>query len=116
MLPLASDEDVHGDIIRGLRRREPGLDLVRVQDVGLAHTPDPDILSWAAAQGRILITGDVNSMVGFAWQRVRAGQPMPGVLALVEGVAIGAAIDDILLVAQCGTAEEMKDQVKYIPL
>jgi predicted nuclease of predicted toxin-antitoxin system len=113
---LASEENVHGDIIRGLLRQEPTLDLVRVQDVGLDHTPDPDILNWAAAEGRILITEDVNTMVGFAWERVRAGQPMPGVIALIEGVGIGRAIEEILLVAQCCTAEEMKDQVRYIPL
>ncbi len=33
MLRLASDADVHGDILRGLRRRRPEIDLVRVQDV-----------------------------------------------------------------------------------
>ena len=32
MLRLASDADVHGEIIRGLRRRSPSIDLVRVQD------------------------------------------------------------------------------------
>jgi hypothetical protein len=67
MLRLATDEDVHEDIIRGLRRREPALDIVRVVDVGLGHTPDPLILEWAAGEGRVLITGDLNSMVGFAW-------------------------------------------------
>lgn len=30
MLRLASDADVHGDILRGLRRRCPEIDLVRV--------------------------------------------------------------------------------------
>lgn len=32
MLRLASDADVHGEIVRGLRRRRPEIDLVRVQD------------------------------------------------------------------------------------
>lgn len=32
MLRLAIDADVHGDIVRGLRRRMPTLDLVRIQD------------------------------------------------------------------------------------
>ena len=41
MLRLISDEDVHDDIIRGLRRREPALDIVRAMDVGLDRTPDP---------------------------------------------------------------------------
>jgi len=53
MLPLVSDEDVHEDIIRGRRRREPALDIVRVVDVGLGHTPDPLILEWAAREGRV---------------------------------------------------------------
>ncbi len=116
MLLLASDEDVHEDIIRGLRRREPTLDIVRVVDVALGHTPDPLILEWAAGEGRILITGDLNSMVGFAWNRVQSGLPTPGVLALKENVGIGRVIDDIHLVALCYTADEMKDQVLYIPL
>jgi hypothetical protein len=116
MLRLVSDEDVHDDVVRGLRRRDPALDLVRVLDVGLNRTPDPIILDWAAGEGRVLITGDVNSMVGFAWGRVRSGLPMPGALALVENVGIGRVSDDILLVAQCYSADEIKDQVLYIPL
>jgi hypothetical protein len=115
MLRLTTDEDVHDDIIRGLRRREPSLDIIRVVDVGLDHTPDPLILEWAAGEGRVLITGDLNTMVGFAWGRVRSGLPMPGVLALLENVGIGRVIDDTLLAAQCYTADQMKDQVLYIP-
>src|SRR5580693_2593142 len=110
MLRLVSDEDVHDDIIRGLRRREPLLDIVRVVDVGLDHTPDAIILDWAARQGRVLVTGDLNTMVGFAWSRVRSGQDMPGVVALLENVGIGRVIDDILLVAQCYEPDDIKDQ------
>lgn len=116
MLRLVSDEDVHDDIIRGLRRREPTLDIVRVVDLGLAQTADPSILEWAAAEQRVLITGDLNTMVGFACARVRAGQPLPGVIALLENIGIGQVIDDILLVALCYAPEEMKDQVLFIPL
>jgi hypothetical protein len=117
MLRLVCDEHVHGGIFRGLRRRVPELDIVRVQDVGLAHTPDAQILEWAATEGRIIITRDVNTMIGSAWDRVGAGEPMPGVLALRERFAIGQAIADIHLVAECYTEEEMRDWgVVYIPL
>jgi hypothetical protein len=115
MLRLLSDEDVHEDVVRGLRRREPGLDIVRAVDVGLGHTPDPIILDWAASEDRILLTGDLNTMVGFAWVRVQSAQPMPGVLALLENVGVGRVLDDILLVALGLSPEEMKDQVLYIP-
>jgi hypothetical protein len=115
MLRLMSDEDVHDDIIRGLRRREPALDIVRALDVGLDHSPDPTILAWAASEQRILITGDLNTMVGFAWARVLSAQTMPGVLALLENIGIGRVIDDILLVALCYAPEEIQSQVLFIP-
>jgi hypothetical protein len=112
-----SDEDVHGDIIRGLLRREPSLDLVRVQDIGLDHTPDPIILERAAAEGRIVLTEDVNSMIGFAWARVAAAQLMPGVIARLGHASIGQAIDDVLLLVHCYTVDEMKTLgVVYIPV
>ena len=117
MLRLASDADVHGDLIRGLRRRQPGLDLVRAQDALPEGTPDPEVLAWAAAENRILITNDRNTMVGFAYQRVAAGEPVPGVIATTHDQAIGPAIDDILLVAECMSAEELRDQViVFLPL
>lgn len=40
MLRLASDADVHGEIIRGLRRRRPEIDLARTQEALLKGTPD----------------------------------------------------------------------------
>ncbi len=116
MLRPASDEDVHGGIIEGLRLRQPDLDVLRVQDTGLSRTPDPDILAWAATHGRVMLTADLNTMVGFAWARVKAGQPMPGLLALREPIQIGPAIDDILLVAVCYGADEINGQVLFIPL
>jgi len=79
MLRLLIDEDVHGDILHGLRRRQPALDLVRVQDVGLSHTPDPMILEWAAKQQRMVVSVDKKTLAVSAWDRVARGLPMPGV-------------------------------------
>jgi predicted nuclease of predicted toxin-antitoxin system len=64
---LLTDENFDGDIVRGLLRRMPELDVVRVQDVGLAETPDPNILAWAAADQRILLTHDRDTVPGFAY-------------------------------------------------
>jgi hypothetical protein len=49
MLSLLSDENFNGDIVRGLMLRNPNLDLLRVQDVGLREVNDPAILAWAAS-------------------------------------------------------------------
>lgn len=79
MLRLAADENFNGDIVRGLLRRNPKLDIVRVQDVGLSGADDPSVLQWAADQGRILVTHDISTLAKHAFDRITAGQPMPGV-------------------------------------
>jgi predicted nuclease of predicted toxin-antitoxin system len=111
MLRLASDADVHGEIIRGLRRRRSEIDLVRAQDALPEGTPDLEVLAWAATENRILITNDRNTMVGFAYQRVAAGGPVPGVIATTNEQSIGSAIDDILLIAEYMPEEEIRNQV-----
>jgi predicted nuclease of predicted toxin-antitoxin system len=111
MLRLASDADVHGEIVRGLRRRLPEIDLVRVQDALPEGAPDRDVLAWTAAENRVLVTNDRNTMVGFAYQRVSAGESVPGLIATTIEQSIGSAIDDILLIVECMPEEEIRDQV-----
>jgi hypothetical protein len=45
VLKLVSDENFDGDILRGMYRGWRDLALVRVQDVGLNATPDPEVQS-----------------------------------------------------------------------
>ena len=116
MLRLAADADVHGDVIRGLRILLPELDLVRVQDAGLGSAADPSILECAAGEGRVHITADRNTMVGFAWDRVKRGLRMPGLLALKPKTGIGEAIDELALIAECFTPEECENFVRFVPL
>lgn len=111
MLKLASDEDVHGDIVRGIHRRLPSIDWSCAEDALRKGASDADVLAWAAAENRVLITNDRNTMVGSAYQRVSIGEPMPGLLVTSSEQSIGSAIDDILLVAEYMSEEEMKSQV-----
>ena len=116
MLRLASDADVHGEIVRGLRRRRPEIDLVRVQDVLAEGTSDGDVLAWAATENRVLITNDRNTMVGFAYQRVVIGELVPGIIVTTQEQSIGSAIDDILLIAEYMPENEIRQQiVVYLP-
>ena len=117
MLRLVSDADVHGDVIRGLRRRVPAIDLVRVQDNLAEGSTDPEVLAWAAAENRILITNDRNSMVGFAYQRAAAGEPVPGLIATTNEQSVGSTINDILVIAEYMPEDEIRNQlVVYLPL
>lgn len=116
MLKLVSDENFNGDILRGLFRRLPDLNIVRVQDVGLRETPDPEILAWAAIQDRIVLTHDRDTLPNFAYDRVRAGESMPGVFAVSDRMPLSQAIDEILLAVQCLLPDECKNLVRFFPL
>ena len=116
MLRLAADENFNNDIVRGLWRRKPELDIVRIQDIGLSGADDPTILEWAAQEERVLLTHDVSTITRYAYERVRAGRPMPGVFEISRAVPIGRAIADILLLAECSLDGEWEGQVRYLPL
>ena len=116
MLLLAADENFNNDIVRGLLRRRPDLDIVRLQDVGLSGTDDPTVLEWAAQEGRVLLTHDVSTITHHAYNRVREGARMPGVFEVSRGLPIGTVIDDILLLAECSLESEWEGQVRYLPL
>lgn len=117
MLRLATDADFNGVVYRALRRKLPDLDIVRAQDVGLRTAEDPEILAWAAEEGRILLTHDRSTMVGFAYQRVTGGLSMPGVFVIRdERDQIGRMVEDILVPVLCSEQDEWKDQVQFLPI
>jgi hypothetical protein len=113
---FAADENFNNDILRGLRRRNPSIDLVRVQDEGLSGADDPVILEWAAQTGRIVLTHDVSTMTRYAYERVQEGKRMPGVIEVGRRVSIRTAIEEIVLVAECSLEGEWEGKVGYLPL
>jgi hypothetical protein len=115
MLRLAIDEDFNNRILRGLLRRKPELDIVRVQDAGILGRGDAEVLEWAATENRILLTHDVTTMKRHVDERIAAGLPMPGVFELSQSVPIGQAIEDILLLAECSLEHEWEGQIRFLP-
>jgi hypothetical protein len=116
MLRFLTDEDFDGRLTSALLARVPGLDLVRTQDTGLMHTPGPDILSWAAGEGRIMLTHDRNTMTGFASTRVNAGQPMPGLFVVDRQAPFGQILDDLEAMAGASELDEWRDQIIFVPM
>lgn len=116
MLQFVADENFNNDILRGIRRRNKAIDIVRVQDEGLSGAMDPMLLEWAAGAGRLVLTHDVSTMTAFAYDRVRAGLSMPGIVEASRELSIGKAIEDILLLAECSQEGEWEGQIIYLPL
>src|SRR5215813_4193113 len=101
LLRFLVDEDFDNDIVRGMLRRLPTLDIVLVLDVELSGARDPIVLERAAQDGRVLLTHDVSTMTAHAYERASSGLPMPGVFAVSQLAPISQVIEDLLLLAEC---------------
>ena len=91
MLSLLADENLNANIVRGVPRRFHGINVVRVQDVGLTGADAPTVLAWAAEHSCVLITHTVETVPRYALERVEGGPPMPGVMEIVASAPIGRA-------------------------
>jgi hypothetical protein len=106
MIRLLADENFNGRILRGVRRERLDADSVRVQDTVIYQAPDPQVLAWAAEERRILLTHDVETMVGYAKERLSGGLPMPGIIVVRDTLPVGPIIEDLLIILD---ASDMSD-------
>ena len=117
MFRLIADENFDHDIIRGLHLRFPGeIDLIVSREIGLAGADDPDLLALAASQGRILLTHDKKSIPKHAYQRIVNAKPMPGVFVVPQSLAIGKAIEELILILCCSQQSEWQNIIQFIPV
>jgi hypothetical protein len=116
MIRFAADENFNNDVLRGLVRRLPGVDIVRVQDVGLSGADDTRVLDWATADARVVLTHDVSTLICLAYERMKQGHSVPGVIAVPQSIAVGVAVADLALIVECTSVEDWQNQVGYLPL
>lgn len=113
---FAADENFNGRVLKGLLTRLPDLELVRVQDTVMVHASDPDLLDWLASENRILLTHDVETIPGFAYERVRAGLPFPGVIEVRMTVRMGQILDELEIILGAGKPEDFENIIRYVPM
>jgi hypothetical protein len=111
-----ADENFNNDLLRALLRRLPDLDIIRVQDVAVAGADDPSLLAWAATEGRILLTHDARTIPRYAYERVRAALPLPGVVVVAANADLGEALDDLFTLIAASGDDEWPDRVRFVPL
>ena len=116
MVPLLIDENFNHRILRGLKRRLPALDYVLVQETEVFQQEDPQVLDWAVAHNCVIITHDVNTMTKYAYQRLEAGQPLPGVVIIPKELPIGSAIEELSVLLACSQPEEFPNRIIHLPI
>jgi Domain of unknown function (DUF5615) len=116
VLLLLADHDFSDVIIEGVLRICPGLDFVRAREVGLQRAHDFEILEWAAANGRLTISHDANTMTDAAYDRIRTQLPMRGLVIVPQSLAYRTAIEDLALIASCCEPDEWINLVRFLSL
>jgi hypothetical protein len=109
-----ADHDLNEHIVDGALRREPALEFARLRYVGLSDRPDFEVLAFAAEQGFIVVSHDVNTMPAQAYARLAAGQGMRGLLMVHQSQAIAPIIENLVLIWSASEAEEWQDQVRFL--
>lgn len=116
MIRFLLDENFNGKIVRGLRARKPDVDMIRVQDTEISGADDPMVLEWAAKEGRILLTHDLDTMTKYANERIEQGLPLAGVIFVRDTLPIAKVIDDLLAVLGASEANEWENRTDFLPL
>lgn len=87
MIAFYADECVERQIVLGLNQQ--GIDVLTVEEDGLAGSPDEVVLDRAGDLARVVFTRD-RDFLRMAVRRQRAGEPFAGVVyARKAGVSLG---------------------------
>ena len=62
------------------------------------------------------MTHDVQTMPGYAYDRVRVGLPMHGVVVIADTLPIGIAVDELATFVACSRDDEWEGQIIFLPL
>ena len=116
MIRFLLDENFNGKIARGLRARKPDVKIGRVQDTELAGADDAVVLAWAAKEGLILLTHDLDTMTKYANERLEQGLPLAGVIFVRDTLPVIAVIEDLLTIVEASRAEEWANRTDFLPL
>lgn len=116
MLRFLADENFDNRILHAMLQENAEVDVLRVQDLEIYQADDPIVLEWAAQNDRVVLTRDVRTMRNFAYERVRQGKSMPGMIQTRRDASIMKMAEDILILASASQEGELEGQVIFVPL
>ncbi|WIG58947.1 MAG: hypothetical protein OJF49_001694 [Ktedonobacterales bacterium] len=111
-----TDENFRAAIVRGLRRRQPGMDILTTPEAHNLGMHDPQVLVFAAEHDRILLSHDVNTMIADFDAFLASGQHSPGLFLVAQEAPIGPTIEDLLLIWEASNPDKWRDRRIFLPL
>jgi len=110
-----ADADLNEILIKGILRREPGIDFQTAIAAGLPGLNDREVLASAARAGRLLATHDRKTMPRHFAEFI-ATQPSAGVLIIPQRLPVAQVVEDLILIWTASEAEEWVNRIYSLPL
>jgi hypothetical protein len=112
VIRLYADENVDDRIVRGLRLR--GIDVVTVVEAGMIGKPDPEQLSRATLDGRVLLTSDHDFLqMHLDW--MREGKSHAGIIYYAQfHVSVGTCIWGVKLIVDLLSPDDMGNHLEFV--
>lgn len=110
-----ADADLNQVIVRGILRREPTIDFQTAFAAGLEGVNDPEVLTIAAQQGRILVSHDRKTMPSEFAAFITSNQSS-GVIIVSRKLSVEVVIEELLLIWSASTAGEWINRIAKLPL
>lgn len=110
-----ADADLNQIIVSGVIRRESNIDFKTANASELEGLNDLEVLALAAKEGRVLVSSDRQTMPRYFWEFVST-QTSAGVLIVSQNLAIGTAIESLILVWETFEAEDWVNRIASLPL
>lgn len=110
-LRFFTDEDVYGSIPPALRRA--GYDAIGTIEAGRSGESDESQLTWAAREGRVVVTFNVAHFAALHRDWSAQGRRHTGIIVSSQR-PIGDLLRRLLRIAAGRTAESMLDQIVFL--
>jgi len=110
-----ADADLNQAIVTGVREREAVVDFMTTTKAKLEGQEDPDVLEFAANQGRVLVSHDTSTMPVHFSARLRSGLTSPGIFLVRQRFAVGQIVEALLLVWSASSPADWAGQIHYLP-
>jgi hypothetical protein len=109
-----TDNDLRLAIVRGVVRSEPLVDFRSAQAARLDRKRDPEVLTLAADDGRILVSHDFRTMPDTSGN-LRRTNPVREYFLISQDLPVGQAIESLCLIWEASDASEWENRVCLIP-
>ncbi|MBN2011615.1 DUF5615 family PIN-like protein [candidate division KSB1 bacterium] len=115
-IKFLADENFNNNILRGVALRNSKIKIIRIQDIGLTGADNQTVLKYALNQNLALLTHNVETIPRFAYERIKIGGMIPGIIIIKQELAIRVVIDTLLLIHECCNEIDLKQKILYLSI